>query len=68
MDKFPKLASKINIQLLMKRWVENSDAETRDHTSLLEVGRFRCGSEGCGSSPVSRLKHEQAGSLFVCLH
>lgn len=45
---------------------KNNDAVTRVHTSLLEVGRFRCGSEGCGSSPVSRLKHEQAGSLFVC--
>lgn len=45
---------------------KNNDAETRVHPSLLEVGRFRCGSEGCGSSPVSRLKLEQAGSLFVC--
>lgn len=33
--------------------------------SLLEVGRFRCRSEG-GLSPVLRLKHKQAGSLFVC--
>lgn len=45
---------------------KNNDAETRVHTSLLEAGRIRCGSEGCASSLVSRLKHKRAGSLFVC--
>lgn len=45
---------------------KNNDAETRVHTSLLEAGRIRCGSEGSASSLVSRLKHKRAGSLFVC--
>lgn len=44
---------------------KNNDAESRVHTSSVEVGRFRCGSEGCGSSPAS--PQAQTGREFICL-
>lgn len=41
MDKLPELASQINIQLLINRWVKNNDAESQSPYVLISSGEIQ---------------------------